>query len=110
MRNAQICRLKFWSVYVVTFLIMALIYSNVFKQKYGLKVYLRDPTSYTPLIKPGGKDGKARSLTLWRDHQKTAQQIAQFSEKDAQVLSNYIHVISANTRGIFTEEGFFKQE
>lgn len=54
-------------------------------QKYGLKVYLRDPSSYTPILEPGGKDGTARSLTIYRDKRKTASQIAQFSTKDAQV-------------------------
>ncbi|KAK3095781.1 hypothetical protein FSP39_019008 [Pinctada imbricata] len=55
----------------------------IFAQKYGMKVHLRDPSSYTPLIEPGGRDGKARSLTLGRDHQKTKAQIAQFSNRDA---------------------------
>ena len=58
-------------------------------QKYGLKWYLRDPSSYTPMLTPGGPDGKARSLTIHRDQQKTAQQIAQFSTKDAVVCSMY---------------------
>ena len=57
-------------------------------QKYGLKVYLRDPSSYTPLIEPGGKDGKARSLLLGRNHTENMKQIAQFSDKDAQVLGS----------------------
>ena len=54
-------------------------------QKYGLKIYLRNPSSYTPLITPGGRDGKARSLLLGRDHNENCRQIAQFSEKDAKV-------------------------
>lgn len=54
-------------------------------QKYGLKVYLRDPNSYTPLIKPGGLDGKARSLLLGRDAEENVRQIAQFSKKDSEV-------------------------
>ncbi|XP_067657317.1 pyridine nucleotide-disulfide oxidoreductase domain-containing protein 2-like [Haliotis asinina] len=58
-------------------------------KKYGLKVYLRDPSSYTPLVTPGGRDGTARSLLLSRDQQKNKQQIAQFSYKDAQAFSEY---------------------
>ncbi|XP_046333221.2 pyridine nucleotide-disulfide oxidoreductase domain-containing protein 2-like isoform X1 [Haliotis rufescens] len=58
-------------------------------KKYGLKVYLRDPSSYTPLATPGGRDGTARSLLLSRDHEKNKQQIAQFSHRDAQAFSDY---------------------
>ncbi|KAK7110479.1 pyridine nucleotide-disulfide oxidoreductase domain-containing protein 2-like [Littorina saxatilis] len=58
-------------------------------KKYGLKVYLRDPSSYTPLRKPGGKNGTARSLLLGRDHEENMKQIAQFSEKDAQAFGMY---------------------
>lgn len=52
-----------------------------------MKVYLRNPCSYTPLLEPGGKDGKATSLLLGRDSQENKIQIAQFSAKDAQVCS-----------------------
>ncbi|KAL8609410.1 Pyridine nucleotide-disulfide oxidoreductase domain-containing protein 2 [Nucella lapillus] len=58
-------------------------------KKYGLKVYLRDPSSYTPLIEPGGRDGKARSLLLGRSHEDNVKQIAQFSERDAQAFGAY---------------------
>ncbi|KAK3762322.1 hypothetical protein RRG08_006065 [Elysia crispata] len=60
-------------------------------KKYGLKIYLRNPSSYTPLAEPGGLDGKARSLLLGRDGQQNAQQIAQFSQKDAKAFSEYEH-------------------
>ncbi|XP_055894258.1 pyridine nucleotide-disulfide oxidoreductase domain-containing protein 2-like [Biomphalaria glabrata] len=58
-------------------------------KKYGLKIYLRNPSSYTPLIEPGGVNGKAKSLTISRDHVETARQIAQFSVKDAKAFSVY---------------------
>ncbi|XP_069139513.1 pyridine nucleotide-disulfide oxidoreductase domain-containing protein 2-like isoform X2 [Argopecten irradians] len=68
-------------------------------KKYGLEVYLRDPSSYTPLLNPGGRDGKARSLLLHRDSQKTAESIAQFSQKDAKNWIEYEkqleHIVSA---------------
>ncbi|XP_033756901.1 pyridine nucleotide-disulfide oxidoreductase domain-containing protein 2-like [Pecten maximus] len=68
-------------------------------KKYGLEVYLRDPSSYTPLLKPGGRDGKARSLLLHRDSKKTAESIAQFSQKDAKNWFEYEkqleHIVSA---------------
>ena len=49
-------------------------------QKHGLKVYLRDPDSYTPLR--NSKD----YLLLSSDDIKNSQEIAKFSKKDAQVL------------------------
>ncbi|OWF40195.1 pyridine nucleotide-disulfide oxidoreductase domain-containing protein 2-like [Mizuhopecten yessoensis] len=68
-------------------------------KKYGLEVYLRDPSSYTPLLTPGGRDGKARSLLLHRDSKKTAESIAQFSEKDAKSWFEYEeqleHIVAA---------------
>lgn len=54
-------------------------------QKYGLKVYLRNPSSYTPLLEPGGKDRKAHSLCLGPDAEQNKKQISQFSDRDAQV-------------------------
>lgn len=58
-------------------------------KKYGLKIYFRNPSSYTPLIEPGGLNGKARSLLLGRDSTKNAEQIAQFSTSDAKKFSEY---------------------
>ncbi|XP_062614599.1 pyridine nucleotide-disulfide oxidoreductase domain-containing protein 2-like [Saccostrea cucullata] len=55
-------------------------------KKYGLKVYLRNPSSYTPLL---GKTGPGSSLTLGPDHAETYRQIAQFSEKDARNFVEY---------------------
>ncbi|XP_060073027.1 pyridine nucleotide-disulfide oxidoreductase domain-containing protein 2-like [Ylistrum balloti] len=68
-------------------------------KKYGLEVYLRDPSSYTPLLTPGGRDGKAKSLLLHRDSKKTAESIAQFSQRDAKSWFEYEkqleHIVSA---------------
>lgn len=51
-------------------------------QRHGLRVYARDPYSFTPLL----EDGQARrSLLLGHDMADTQRQIAQFSSKDAQV-------------------------
>lgn len=50
-----------------------------FLQKHGLKIYLRDPDSYTPCLKSG------RSLLLGRSMEENKLQIAQFSEQDAEV-------------------------
>lgn len=59
----------------------------IYLQEHGLKVYLRNPSSYTPLRRAAWKDGKARSLTLGSDEQENFRQISQFSEKDAQVVT-----------------------
>ena len=56
-------------------------------KKHGFKVYIRNPTSYTPLLEP---QGKARSLTLSRSEENNKQQIAQFSQKDAEVCMGYV--------------------
>lgn len=55
-------------------------------KKYGLKVYLRNPSSYTPLL---GQTGRGSSLTLGPDQAETHRQIAQFSEKDAKRFFEY---------------------
>ena len=58
-------------------------------KKHGLKVYLRNPSSYTPLRKEIWKDGGPRSLILGMDHKENVQQISQFSKKDAQKFGEY---------------------
>ncbi|XP_059148751.1 pyridine nucleotide-disulfide oxidoreductase domain-containing protein 2-like [Physella acuta] len=58
-------------------------------KKYGLKIYLRNPSSYTPLLEPAGLNGKATSLTISRDSKKTAEEIAKFSLKDAKAFGDY---------------------
>lgn len=48
-------------------------------QKHGLKFYVRDPNSFTPII------GSNQSLLLGRDHEENRKEIAKFSVKDAEV-------------------------
>ena len=68
------------------------VYEDLDLQKYGMKVYLRDPNAYTPLIEPLTIKGqKVTSLLLGRDSDKNRQQIAQFSEKDAEVMHIAVH-------------------
>lgn len=80
---------KFSRASYVLSLLKPQIISDLELKKYGLKVYLRDPNSYTPLIKPGGLDGNARSLTLGRNSAENVKQIAQFSIKDSQRFVEY---------------------
>ncbi|KAK7479361.1 hypothetical protein BaRGS_00029439, partial [Batillaria attramentaria] len=80
---------KFSRASYVLSLLRPQIVSDLELKKYGLKVFLRDPSSYTPLIEPGGRDGAARSLLLGRDSEENKRQIAQFSEKDAKAFEEY---------------------
>ncbi|XP_044292403.1 pyridine nucleotide-disulfide oxidoreductase domain-containing protein 2 [Varanus komodoensis] len=65
------------------------IYTELELKKHGLKVLLRDPYSFTPLLEEG-QDGKApRSLLLGNNLAETQSQIAQFSVKDAQAFPKY---------------------
>lgn len=54
-------------------------------QKHGLKVHLRDPYSFTPMLEEGLGSKVPRSLLLGMDMAENQKQIAQFSRKDAQV-------------------------
>jgi phytoene dehydrogenase-like protein len=55
-------------------------------KKHGLKIILRDPNSFTPVLDP--KSGH-KSLTLGRSSTENAKQIAQFSVKDAEAYNLY---------------------
>lgn len=55
-------------------------------QKHGLKVYMRDPHSFTPILEEGVGGRPPRSLLLGADLAKNQQEIGKFSEKDAKVF------------------------
>ncbi|XP_067393116.1 pyridine nucleotide-disulfide oxidoreductase domain-containing protein 2 [Emydura macquarii macquarii] len=62
------------------------IYTELELQRHGLRVYARDPYSFTPML----EDGHARrSLLLGCDMAETQRQIAQFSCRDAQAYPKY---------------------
>ncbi|XP_066277356.1 pyridine nucleotide-disulfide oxidoreductase domain-containing protein 2-like [Branchiostoma lanceolatum] len=61
-------------------------------KRHGLKVYLRDPNSFTPLLEPDGT-GQFQSLLLGKDLKENQRQIAQFSQKDAQMFPEYEHTM-----------------
>ncbi len=52
-------------------------------KKHGLRVYLRDPSSFTPVL------GSEKSLLLGMSAEENRRQIAQFSEKDSRVFEEY---------------------
>ena len=62
------------------------------RQKYGLKLYMRNPSSYTPLATAHWKDG-ARSLTLSNDIEFNRREIAKFSVRDAEVSPNINRIV-----------------
>ncbi|KAF0294189.1 Pyridine nucleotide-disulfide oxidoreductase domain-containing protein 2 [Amphibalanus amphitrite] len=59
-------------------------------KRHGLKVHLRNPSSYTPLRPEFRPASGATSLTLSADHRFNQQQIGRFSERDAQVRSGRV--------------------
>ncbi|XP_053928093.1 pyridine nucleotide-disulfide oxidoreductase domain-containing protein 2 isoform X3 [Cuculus canorus] len=62
------------------------IYTELELQQHGLRVFPRDPYSFTPLLEDRSTP---RSLLLGHDVAQTQQQIAQFSQKDAQAYPEY---------------------
>ena len=69
------------AAYVVSLLLPEII-GDLKLKSYGLTILPRDPSSYTPL--PDG-----RLLVMGPDRQKTCQQIAKFSERDAERFLEY---------------------
>uniref|UniRef100_F7FAG9 Amine oxidase domain-containing protein n=1 Tax=Monodelphis domestica TaxID=13616 RepID=F7FAG9_MONDO len=65
------------------------IYKDLELKKHGLKVYLRNPYSFTPILEEGIQGKPPRSLLLGMDMAETQKQIAQFSPKDAQAFPKY---------------------
>ncbi|KAM5140895.1 pyridine nucleotide-disulfide oxidoreductase domain-containing protein 2 [Mantella aurantiaca] len=69
------------------------IYKDLELKKHGLKIYFRDPHSFTPLLE--NVNGRPpRSLVLGADMVKNQQQIAQFSKKDAEAYPKYEHFMN----------------
>uniref|UniRef100_A0A8C1W961 Pyridine nucleotide-disulfide oxidoreductase domain-containing protein 2 n=1 Tax=Cyprinus carpio TaxID=7962 RepID=A0A8C1W961_CYPCA len=66
------------------------IYQDLELQKHGLKVYMRDPYSFTPMLEDGVRGRPPPSLTLGADLAKTQKEIGKFSEKDAKVYPEFL--------------------
>ncbi|XP_055020353.1 pyridine nucleotide-disulfide oxidoreductase domain-containing protein 2 [Boleophthalmus pectinirostris] len=60
------------------------------RQKHGLKVYIRDPHAFTPMLEEGVQGAPPRSLTLGSNLMKNQEEIAKFSQKDAKVYKDFI--------------------
>ncbi|XP_054886040.1 pyridine nucleotide-disulfide oxidoreductase domain-containing protein 2 isoform X2 [Poeciliopsis prolifica] len=58
--------------------------------KHGLKVYMREPHSFTPMLEEGMKGAAPRSLTLGSDLTKNLNEIGKFSQKDAKAYPEFV--------------------
>uniref|UniRef100_A0A673AMY9 Pyridine nucleotide-disulfide oxidoreductase domain-containing protein 2 n=1 Tax=Sphaeramia orbicularis TaxID=375764 RepID=A0A673AMY9_9TELE len=65
------------------------IYSDLELKKHGLKVYMRDPHAFTPMLEEGVKGAPPRSLTLGSDLALNQMEIGKFSQKDAKAYSDF---------------------
>ncbi|XP_048865099.1 pyridine nucleotide-disulfide oxidoreductase domain-containing protein 2 [Brienomyrus brachyistius] len=73
------------------------IYMDLELKKHGLKVYRRDPYSFTPLLEEAVAGKPPRSLLLGPDLDKNVQEIGKFSRKDAKaypVFQKYLENLS----------------
>uniref|UniRef100_A0A3P9J3C8 Pyridine nucleotide-disulfide oxidoreductase domain-containing protein 2 n=1 Tax=Oryzias latipes TaxID=8090 RepID=A0A3P9J3C8_ORYLA len=58
-------------------------------KKHGLKVYLRDPHAFTPMLEDGVRGAPPRSLILGSDLASNQREIGKFSQKDAKVYPEF---------------------
>ncbi|XP_069882671.1 pyridine nucleotide-disulfide oxidoreductase domain-containing protein 2 isoform X4 [Dipodomys merriami] len=70
------------------------IYTDLELKKYGLKLHLRDPYAFTPMLEEGRGGKVPRSLLLGTDMAENQKQITQFSWKDAQAFPRYEEFMS----------------
>lgn len=77
---------KFSRASYVLGLLRPKVYDDLELKRHGLKVYPRDPSSYTPLHEKEWPTSGGKSLILGPHEEENFRQIAQFSEKDAKAL------------------------
>lgn len=70
------------------------IYNELELKKHGLRLHLRNPHSFTPILEEGAGSMVPRSLLLGTEMAKNQKQIAQFSQKDAQAFPKYEEYMS----------------
>ncbi|XP_038592711.1 pyridine nucleotide-disulfide oxidoreductase domain-containing protein 2 isoform X1 [Micropterus salmoides] len=66
------------------------IYADLELKKHGLKVYMRDPHAFTPMLEEGVRGAPPRSLTLGSDMAMNQIEISKFSKKDAKAFPDYV--------------------
>ncbi|XP_071770277.1 pyridine nucleotide-disulfide oxidoreductase domain-containing protein 2 [Centroberyx gerrardi] len=59
-------------------------------KKHGLKVYMRDPHAFTPMLEEGVRGAPPRSLTLGSDLAMNLREIGKFSQKDAKAFPEFV--------------------
>uniref|UniRef100_A0AAY3ZWA4 Pyridine nucleotide-disulfide oxidoreductase domain-containing protein 2 n=1 Tax=Denticeps clupeoides TaxID=299321 RepID=A0AAY3ZWA4_9TELE len=59
-------------------------------KKHGLKVYMRDPHAFTPMLEEGVGGHPPRSLLLGSNLTKNQQEIGKFSKKDAKAYPEFV--------------------
>uniref|UniRef100_A0A4W3HFB7 Pyridine nucleotide-disulfide oxidoreductase domain-containing protein 2 n=1 Tax=Callorhinchus milii TaxID=7868 RepID=A0A4W3HFB7_CALMI len=91
---------KFSRASYVLSLLRPRIYQDLELKKHGLKVHLRDPSSFTPLLEDGVGGKPPRSLLLGTNTSENQRQISQFSAKDAQTYDQYEAVMSHFARAV----------
>ncbi|GCC34749.1 pyridine nucleotide-disulfide oxidoreductase domain-containing protein 2 [Chiloscyllium punctatum] len=80
---------KFSRASYVLSLLRPQIYKDLELKKHGLKVHIRNPSSFTPMLEDGVGGKPPRSLLMGNTMEETQKQIAQFSVKDAQSYAEY---------------------
>ncbi|XP_003497835.1 pyridine nucleotide-disulfide oxidoreductase domain-containing protein 2 [Cricetulus griseus] len=70
------------------------IYKDLELKKHGLRLHLRNPYSFTPMLEEGTLSKLPRSLLLGTDMAENQKQISQFSQKDAQAFPRYEEFMS----------------
>ncbi|XP_022052722.1 pyridine nucleotide-disulfide oxidoreductase domain-containing protein 2 [Acanthochromis polyacanthus] len=65
------------------------IYKDLELKKHGLKVYMRDPHAFTPMLEEGLRGTLPRSLTLGSDLKMNQMEIGKFSQKDAKAYPEF---------------------
>ncbi|XP_063347768.1 pyridine nucleotide-disulfide oxidoreductase domain-containing protein 2 isoform X1 [Pelmatolapia mariae] len=66
------------------------IYRDLELKKHGLKVYMRDPHAFTPMLEEGVRGAPPRSLTLGSDLATNQMEIGKFSQKDAKAYPEFV--------------------
>uniref|UniRef100_A0A3Q3K9S8 Pyridine nucleotide-disulfide oxidoreductase domain-containing protein 2 n=1 Tax=Monopterus albus TaxID=43700 RepID=A0A3Q3K9S8_MONAL len=66
------------------------IYMDLELKKHGLKVYMRDPHAFTPMLEEGLRGVPPRSLTLGSDLARNQSEIGKFSPKDAKAFPDFV--------------------
>ncbi|KAM7408732.1 hypothetical protein PAMA_002450 [Pampus argenteus] len=66
------------------------IYTDLELKKHGLKVYMRDPHAFTPMLEEGVRGAPPRSLTLGSDLTMNQREIGKFSQKDAKAFPGFV--------------------